>query len=258
MAGSTAARQKSQQLGVLDEFCQAVAEDLSALAVLHHEEPAAELLNALRQEGFPEGLGLQLQGEQGIQAADLMTRALSVLPEQLDQDILNELAADYASIYLNHGLQASPEESVWVDEENLAYQDSMFQVRDWYAKYGLGVEDWRIRPDDHLVLQLQFIAHLLSSEVSDTRLKEVAQFMDEHLLRWAMQFAERVAARCATPYFAGVCMLTASYCEELRDLIAEILDEPRPTAEEIEERMKPRHEPEPVPVKFMPGMGPAV
>ncbi len=119
-------------------------------------------------------------------------------------------------------------------------------------------KNWRLTPDDHLVLQLQFLSHLFNTQVNLEGLESIARFMDEHLLRWLMSFAERVALRCDTAYFAGVAMLTASYCEELRDLLAKVLDRPRPSAEEIEQRLNPVTKPEPVPVKFMPGIGPSV
>lgn len=242
----------------LVEICNAMADDLYMLASLHNVEPTKNLLETLRSENFPSGLGLYLVSDEGLQACELMIHALKDLPYLIDEEMLNHLAADYASIYLSHSIQASPEESVWINEENLTHQETMFQVRDWYARYGLSSTNWRVRPDDHLVLELQFIAHLISTKPSEESLRETAQFMDEHLLRWVMRFAGRVAARCETPYFAAVAMLTAIYCEEMRDLLAEIINEPRPSQEEIDHRMQPKHKPEPVPVKFMPGMGPAV
>ena len=242
----------------VQKLCQFVAADIAMLAALHDREPDAALLAALREADFPRGLGLTLVGETGLQSIDLMQRVVATLPEAFDTATLNELAADFASIYLNHGIHASPEESVWIDEENLICQDSMFQVRTWYEQYGLAAEDWRIRPDDHLVLQLQFLSHVCLHNPTVSGLREAARFMDEHLLRWLMSFSQRVAARCNTAYFAAVAMLTGAYCEELRDLLAMVLAQPRPSVQEIEERMKPRREAEAVPVSFMPGMGPAV
>lgn len=258
MGGANKKPRGGRHQGQLAEFAGAVAEDLRQLVALHHQEPDAALLNALRQTAFPRGLGLRLQGEGGLRALDLMDRALAALPKELDQPVMDELAADYASIYLTHGIQASPEESVWIDDENLACQQPMFQVRAWYARHDLAAPDWRTRPDDHLVLQLQFIAHLLAGEGVHNRLDEVARFMDEHLLRWLGRFADRVAARSITPYFAGVALLTAAYCDELRDILVETLGEPRPSTEEIDARMRPRYQQEQRPVAFMPGMGPAV
>jgi hypothetical protein len=55
-----------------------------------------------------------------------------------------------------------------------------------------------------------------------------------------------------------VALLTAVYCDELRAVLAEILGEARPAADEIEARMKPRVERDTVPFKFVPGAGPAI
>ncbi len=254
-----AARHKqSQQNSQLNRFFNIVAEDLRMLSALHTREPDADLIQVLREEQFPQGLGLKLTSELGREACDVVADALKMLPNTPDQKALDELAADYASIYLNHRIQASAEESVWIHEENLTYQDSMFQVREWFTRYGMSVPDWRVRPDDHLVFELEFIGLLLSADVDRERLRETGRFMDEHLLRWLMDFSERVAARCDTPYFASIAMLTGVYCEELRDLIADVLDEPRPSKEEMDERMKPVRTAESVPVSFVPGVGPAV
>lgn len=243
----------------LSGFFNIVAEDLQMLSALHGKEPDADLIHLLREQRFPDGLGLRLTSERGREACDVMAEALRLLPESVDQTVLDDLAADYASIYLNHRIQASPEESVWINEENLTHQDSMFQVREWYARYGMEAPDWRTQPDDHLVLELEFIGRLLSQRVDHEQLREVSCFMDDHLLRWLMDFAERVASRCDTPYFASMAMLTGAYCEELRDLIVDVLGEARPSKAEVEERMQPRVQAENgVPVKFMPGMGPAV
>lgn len=242
----------------LSVFFNIVAEDLRMLSALHTKEPDADLVWTLRDEQFPAGLGLKFTSEVGRQACDVVAEALKALPEASDQKVLDELAVDYAGIYLNYRIKASPEESVWIDEENLTHQESMFQVREWYARYGMSAPDWRICPDDHLALELEFIGLMLSQEVNRERLQEVACFMDEHLLRWLMDFSVRVAARCDTAYFAGIAMLTGGYCEELRDLIADVLDEPLPTKEEIAERMKPSRSAEPVAVAFVPGIGPAV
>lgn len=243
---------------LLRTFRVHVAEDLQLLATLHDREPDAALLKQLGELDFPACLTLLPENKAGSEAMVLMQRALSALPDEPGQPALDELAADYASIYLNHNIGASPEESVWLDDDNLMCQMSMFQVRSWYEFHGLGIPDWRLRPDDHLVYELQFIARLLQRDDQWESLDQAATFMDEHLLRWLGNFGERVLARCDTPYYAGVAALTATYCEQLRDILAEVLDKSRPSAEEIEERMQPRQQPEQVAVTFLPGTGPVV
>jgi TorA maturation chaperone TorD len=168
-----------------------------------------------------------------------MRNAVAYLPPADDAAALDALAADYADIYLTYKLRVSPCESVWLDEDGLIMQEPMFQIREWYKKYGLAAQNWRERTDDHLVLQLHFVSHLIGSGAGTAQLAEAARFLDEHLLRWIHPFAERVASRSATPFYAGLAALTAMYVEELRELLAELLGEPRPTAEEIEQRMSP-------------------
>jgi TorA maturation chaperone TorD len=133
----------------------------------------------------------------------------------------------------------------------------MFKVRKWYRRYGLAAEDWRLRSDDHLVLELRFLAHLLDGATPPVDLTEVARFLDEHPLRWIDHFAERVAGRCATRFYAGLALLTAAYLDELRDLLAEVLGTPRPTPEEIEASIAPPQVSLEVDGPFLPGAAPS-
>ena len=81
--------------------------------------------------------------------------------------------------------------------------------------------------------------------------------LDHHLLRWLPDFATRVSVRCDTEFYAALFLLTHVWCEQLRDLIALHLGEPRPSNEEIEAVLRPKHldEVTPVPIQFMPGVG---
>ncbi|MEA3411551.1 MAG: molecular chaperone TorD family protein [Pseudomonadota bacterium] len=239
---------------LLGAFCRAVGEDLGMLAALHDREPDAALIRKVRTSAFPATLGLKLVSKGGEQASRQMSEGIAALPREIEPEALDRLCADYADIYLNHTLRASPLESVWTDEENIAYQQSMFQIREFYERYGVKAENWRLRSDDHLVLQLLFIAHLMKSGPDQKVLADVARFMDDHLLRWLPEFAQRVATRCETPYFAGLALLTDAYTEELRQLLEQILGEARPAPEEIEKRMNPQAvSATETPLKFVPG-----
>jgi TorA maturation chaperone TorD len=235
------------------ELLEALAEDAEALAALHDRELTAETIAALREVGFPANLGLLPAGEHSIEAWHLMVAAL----EETAPGTLDQLAVDYAAIYLTGAYGASPCESVWTDDDHLACQDAMFALREIYAAAGLAAEDWRRRPDDHLVLQLLYIAHGLRRASGPDELRRLAAMMDEHLLRWLPDFAARVAARCETPFFAVLAGLTLAWCEQLRDLLAERLGESRPSCEEVEARAMPQRRAEVAPLAYMPGAGPS-
>ena len=244
------------QAALLSKVRNSVADDLRVLAVLHDREAGLDLIAYLCDTDFPAAMHLANTSDRFGEGATLLAESLAAMGDAPEAWVLDELAADYAAIYLNHRYRASPCESVWLDLEGLALQDATFQIRSWYQRFGLAVKNWRTRSDDHLVAQLHFLEILLR-RCDGVDIAEIARFMDEHLLRWLPRFASRVAERCATQFYAGAALLTASYCEDVRDLLAEINGEARPTAEEIEERMKPKAEVKAVPLVFHPGMKPS-
>ena len=247
--------------------CDAISQDLQQIAVLHDREADEKLISALREVDFPNNLGLMIQSKENSQAnklyhaLKLVEDSLQKLPESIDQKHLDRFAVDYADIYLNHSLHASPFESVWLDEDHLLQQEPMFKIREWYKRYGLASANWRLRSDDHLVLQLQFIALLLDSDTNfsttvslEQRVHDATRFMDEHLLLWLADFSSLVSQRCGTDFYASIAILTYAYIDQLRDIFADLTGKARPTADELEEmKLKATQAVVEEPLKFMPG-----
>lgn len=211
----------------------AMAQDAELLAALSDREPTAELLERLRSVSVDDWLGFNASSEIACQSRSLLSAALNAMPSPIDAVTLDELAADFAAIYLIHSYRAPPTESPWLDKDQLERQEPMFALAAWYRRFGLAAENRQRRSEDHMVLQLQFLAHLLSTQqLSDKKcFAEVSRFLDQHLLCWIGDFAERVAARCATPYFCGVVTLTHGYLESLRTYLADQFDLPRAVPE---------------------------
>lgn len=241
------------------EQAAALAEDAETLALLQERELSADMLGELRSNGFPDSLALQGDGER-VQAYRLMTAAVADLPQTFTPEWLDELAADFAAIYLNGSYGASPSESVWLSDDHLICQDAMFELRQIYASKGVAAPDWRLRPDDHLVFQLQFIACCLRQARSIDDWRSLANFLDEHLLRWLPDFAGRVANRCETALYAALALLSATWVDQLREILAYLLGEDRPSREEIKTRLQKKTScsPEVVSLTFMPGLGPTL
>jgi putative dimethyl sulfoxide reductase chaperone len=237
------------------DIAVALSEDAATLALLQDRELTAQVLSELHLLDFPGNLALLPHGEAATAAYGLMSHVLTALPAQPDMRLLDELAADYAAIYLTGAFGASPCESFWVSDDHLVCQQAMFDVREVYAAAGLGVPDWRKRPDDHLVFQLQFLASRLGEVQTDGDWRALAGFLDFHLLRWLPDFAGRVATRCDTPFYAALVLLSDAWCQQLRDLVADHLGEARPCREEIEADLLDRHNAAATaePCHFMPG-----
>ena len=231
------------------------AGDLRSLAYLHSTELTKEMLEELRSVPFNQRVGLSLHSMAAADAFDLIDRGLQDLPPDRSISLLDTLAVDYADIYITHQLRADPTESVWLDEDKLIHQGPMFEIREWYEHYGVKAANWRKCPDDHLVLQLEFIAVLL--EQNDVTLEQVARFMDDHLLRWIGLFADQVAGYCATEFYKGLAKLTVIYLDELRDHLANLAQCERRThtqATAIDSGNMALHDQQP----YVPGIGPVV
>lgn len=247
---------------VLGQFCQVIATDVRLLADLHASELTLERMMELRDIGFPELLALGSYDQALSLAMEQLKTSIQAWPNPIPASLVDDLAADFADIYLNGSLHGSPSESVWLDDEELVCQQPMFEVREWYARHDLAVPNWRKLMDDHLVNELLFIAYLLdkmAKEQDNEVLAETAQFLDEHLLRWLLPFGKRVAARCSTAFYGALGLVTALYVEQLRELIAVILGVPRPTQEAIELKLRAQQlsASEAQPVRYYPGIAPS-
>lgn len=183
------------------------AEDLRAIAWLHAGERDSATLARAHAAGFPFELALP-----GIDPASLaaMSEALEPIGSGALTD--DDLAADFAGIYLTHGCRAAPCESVWRDEDGLILQQPTFEVRAFFRRHGVAAANWRAMSDDHLALELEFVALLL--ERGEAR--EVLHFLDKHLMMWLAAFAEAVERRAATPFYRALARLTVDYCACLR------------------------------------------
>ncbi|WP_020394305.1 TorD/DmsD family molecular chaperone [Thiolinea disciformis] len=245
-------------------FCHAAAADLRLLADLNAVELTEERIKELQAQQFPDSLGLSLLHADAPAVAEQLRTLLKSWQPTIPSKEFDALACDFASIYLNGSLHSYPSESVWIDDEELICQQPMFDVRECYEKHDLVVPNWRVMADDHLVNELLFVSALLEKAANTDEplalLKEAAWFMDEHLLRWLLPFGRRVAQRCATPFYASLAVLTALYGEQVRDHLADILETPRRSHEEIEVEIKARRRVQVTPIKpmpYVPGVAPS-
>ena len=123
----------------------AIAADLELLAALHDREPTREWLEAARACPIQAQLGLVLESAAGRAALVAFDSAVAALPGELSQQDLDDLAAEYANIYLRFLYRAAPYKSVWIDEDGLQQQAPMFDVNAWYKRHNLVSQDWAKR-----------------------------------------------------------------------------------------------------------------
>lgn len=200
------------------EFLTGQALLFGLLGRLLYQEPDREWISSLyQQDVFTESpfASEQPDIQQGL--ADLQ-RWGGTFETQLPEAQFKDLQADYMRLFVGTTqVLAAPWESVHFSRERLVFQQQTLAVRGWYRRFGLEVEKLNQEPDDHIGLQLSFLAHLASQAMSaleagqeeqlDTLLTAQHDFLTEHLFKWENTWYALVLEHAQTDFFRGVARL---------------------------------------------------
>lgn len=149
---------------------------------------------------------------------ELLGRWSSENRDGITEDEFKNLKADQMRLLIGIDRVLAPVwESVYFNESRLVFQKQTLEVREWYASFGLQTEHLNKEPDDHIGLELSFIAHLASRamQLADGDIKtfnELLQaqrdFLFEHLLRWGPAWAKLVKKHAETDFYRGIAHLS--------------------------------------------------
>lgn len=196
------------------------------LARIFLAPPDPDLLQTLRHPGileeWPWGRG-NPRVEEGL---DRLRHALST-------SAVDGLTEEYRELFWGPGpVLAPPWESVYLDREHVVFGAETLQVRALFRRFGLESRQLNQEPDDHIGLQLQFLAHL-SAQTSE-RLKEgdwatASSYIDgqrecveAHLLRFVHLFAERLFQHGCSDFYKGAAALMMGTIDVDRNLLGRL------------------------------------
>lgn len=147
-----------------------------------------------------------------------------------------ELAAEYADLFLGiAGKPPHPSESVYAGKEQLVMGKARDEVLDAYRKAGLDKAKEFTEPEDHIAIELNFMA-LLCQRTADalesSNKKEASEylriqkdFIEKHLSRWVPQLTKDISEQTEVPFYKGIAMITAGFIEMEKRTIDELLSE---------------------------------
>lgn len=204
------------------------------LGKLFYENPEQSMLQQLVDEEIFSDVpfaGTQEEVVQGLALLQTWAQEFSEAPEARTLDV----KADYTRLFVGTStLPLSPWESVYYSEERLLFQESTMDVRRWYQRFGLEPINLRKEPDDHIGLELAFMAHLaqrglMALENGDElalndALDAQRGFARRHLLVWVPLWCAQMIEYARTPYYKGLAQVLRGALDEL----ALFLDVPMP------------------------------
>ncbi len=113
-----------------------------------------------------------------------------------------EVQREYAMLFLlPNGVQ--PYESVYLDPAGLLKGEPWRDVREFYRRIGLSTDQGEKHPEDHIAVELGFmcVATSLEEKCKTTAVSVEKQFMDEHLLLWGFELAERIIRHPSASFY---------------------------------------------------------
>jgi TorA maturation chaperone TorD len=184
------------------------------LADVFRAEPSEAFLYHLKgpeMSGALKALGVSLEDMLGDSS-----------PDRLAED----LAVEYAKLFIGPGPRLSPHESLHVDSGcggNDFWGEETVQVKKFMEAAGVAVDESFTGMPDHISAELEFMQMLAVQEASywakgkegsARSIKRVQQrFFDDHLSQWIPGFCHKVIEQAELPYFKTMAELTKDFID---------------------------------------------
>ncbi len=164
-------------------------------------------------------------------------RLLAAFLERRGANTKTDLAVDYAKVFLGAGVinghAAFPFESVYTSPDHLVMQDARDQVLQAYRAEGLGADEEVDFPEDHISLELEFMAYfcrqthaaLLAGDgpAAAGCLAKQKDFLQQHLMAWVPDFCADILEYAQTDFYRGAAQVTRGYLHMEQELIEDLI-----------------------------------
>lgn len=216
----------TELLAILDDRAATYA----LLARLLASEVDADLLSGLVGMAFPEDAGNPAIDE----GSRLMNGYLRQAASRQGDDVVTELAVDFCRLFVvrrrNEKDAAYPFESVYTSTEHTTMAGARDDVRAIYRAAGLEKDEDLHIGDDHIALELEYMAEVArqaaaaarGGEAFDGQLALQATFLDSHLLNWVPRFSDAMERHAQTDFYRGLARFLTGYLEDDRALLGEL------------------------------------
>jgi TorA maturation chaperone TorD len=201
---------------------------LARILLVHPERGFVEQLAA---ERLFADIPMTVDTEKGEEGAALLAQWCNENRDHIEEETFSTIASDYTRLFEGPGhVEAPPWESVHLNVTGLTFQKETLAVRHWYHRFGLESVKLNNEPDDHVGLELSFLAFLLGKTLAASSpdgasdaaryLQAQEQFLAEHLGRWIDRWAELVDRHAKTSFWRGIALLAAGAVSTWQQFLA--------------------------------------
>ena len=185
------------------------------LAAVYRQELTSELIQQMKDHRFQEVL------------SNLGVKLNNGFFQNSEEELLENLAVEYARLFVGPGKHISPHESVHHKKEGVQsgqlWGELTAEVKRIIESSGLAYKSEFTGMPDHISVELEFMQHVVQREAQaweadDDKtamicLKNEKEFVDEHLFGWIPDFCEKVIETADRPFYREMARLTRSFIE---------------------------------------------
>lgn len=192
------------------------------LATVFRQEVTSEAFQKLKDPqflGVMSGLGIELKKD---------------FLERPEEELLEDLAVEYARLFLGPGKHISPHESVHLPggegQSGQLWGESTVEVKKFIESSGLHYKSEYTGLPDHISVELEFMEQVTLREEQAWKeedkdgalhcLKMEKKFMEEHLILWIPIFCEKVMEEAELPFYRDMAALTKHFIEFEKDEVS--------------------------------------
>ncbi len=191
------------------------------LATIYHKEITKELLKQIKHPKF-----LEVLSDQGVKLEnDILQR-----PEN---ELIEDLAVEYARLFLGPAKHISPHESIHRDtgdgDWGQFWGKSTVEVKKFIETAGLEYKSEYTGLPDHISVELEFMQKVSRREAQAWEendndgalycLKMERKFIEEHLVKWIPIFCDKVISEAEMSFYREMTKLTKSLVEHFSSIL---------------------------------------
>ena len=161
-------------------------------------------------------------------------------------ELIMELRSEFAALFITDSVKpAYPCESVYRSSGGLVMQWPRDEVLAVYRGESLAKSSECTEPEDHISVELEFMANLTGKSKTDNAkkrqklLEQQQEFLSNHLLTWVPNFVAELAETAKSPYYSAMAHFTWGFLNLESQLLDSLLNKRKDTiAARLEEALE--------------------
>lgn len=203
-----------------------IAGDLLLLADLHGRALQRDTIVRLWENCYDGLLDLKPCSVALRDAVNAFCKGLTAIPTCFDQQTAELLRRDFILV---HGPMHSNGDRIsmggWDSQRTTRRIDPDAMGR-WAGHHGQHVQSWSLLGDNHLAVQLRWLAYMIAEDGVAAPAASVVQILQQQLLTWIDWFPDQVQNLAESRLYSDLAVLTAAYLHQVEDHFSRVHDLP--------------------------------